>query len=145
MDTSPHLAAMPHPPAAGGHHGHNQHHHHHHHHHGTDPDGSVSGEGSWEQLNQIQSVDEEEMQKRLAKRTTFNEEKQSDSESNSIVLQTLQQEKWNTQKSKKDHLPDPPKMTPSLDSLSSVASAQEPLGTSKVMANGKGPSPSEGS
>jgi Myb-like DNA-binding domain len=159
MDTSPHLAAMPHPPPGGPHplpsagahhHGHSQHQHHHHHHnshHGTDG-GSVSDEGSWQQLNQIQSVDEEEMQKRLAKRTPPNEEKESNSQSNSSSLTNSPTGELEHPKKQqhKDHLPDPPKMTSSLDSLSSVASAQEPLDTSKVMmAHEKGPSPSEGS
>ena len=97
-------------------------------------DRSVSEDGSWRQLNQIQSVDEEELRKRLAKRTDPSERQQGglkEPASNSSSLTNSPTEEVEAAALKKDCLPDPPKMTNSLDSLSSVASAQAPLATKK--------------
>jgi hypothetical protein len=97
-------------------------------------DRSVSEDGSWRQLNQIQSVDEEEMRKRLAKRETPSDSHDVDMKrpsSNSSSLTNSPTEGLQLA-AKKGSLPDPPKMTNSLDSLSSVASAQEPLATAQT-------------
>jgi len=97
-------------------------------------DHSASEDGSWRQLNQIQSVDEEEMRKRLTKRTTptaAQEVGMKHPASNSSSLTNSPTEEVEAAAVKKDTLPDPPKMTSSLDSLSSVASAQAPLATKK--------------
>ena len=94
-------------------------------------DRSVSDDGSWQQLNQIQSVDEEEIRRRLtAKGKSTKNHKEAEAKhphSNSSSLTNSPTEEMEAAGMKKDTLPDPPKMTSSLDSLSSVASAQAPL------------------
>jgi hypothetical protein len=96
---------------------------------------SMSDDGSWRQLNQIQSVDEEEIRKRLAsKQMTPKNQGETDAEqpaSTSSSLTNSPTEEVEATAAKKDVLPGPPKMTNSLDSLSSVASAQAPLAVKK--------------
>mmetsp|Transcript_27950 Transcript_27950/g.58525 ORF Transcript_27950/g.58525 Transcript_27950/m.58525 type:complete len:965 (-) Transcript_27950:75-2969(-) len=94
--------------------------------------GSVSDDGSWKQLNQIQSVDEEEIRKRIEKKEDeapedkHPEVKPANSNSSSLTNSPTEGvEKMG----KKATLPDPRKMTSSLDSLASVSSAQAPLKT----------------
>lgn len=101
--------------------------------------GSVSDEGSWRQLNQIQSVDEDEMRKRIEKKTQSTTEKEKSTTSkpphstgssltNSPTEGLEKLEKKSTSLSTPT-LPPPPKLTSSLDSLASVSSAQQPLKT----------------
>lgn len=95
---------------------------------------SVSEDGSWRQLNQIQSVDEEEIRKRLAKRASPTNRQDAGLKhpnSNSSSLTNSPTEEVEAAGAKKETLPEPPKMTNSLDSLSSVASEQAPLATKK--------------
>ena len=100
-------------------------------------DRSMSEDGSWRQLNQIQSVDEEEIRKRLAKRASPTNRqavgtKEPASNSSSLTNSPTEEvEAVGGGTIKKETLPEPPKMTNSLDSLSSVASAQAPLATKK--------------
>jgi len=94
--------------------------------------GSLSDDGSWKQLNQIQSVDEEEIRKRIDKKE---EAPQSKKESGTKRAHSTSSSLTNSptegveKMAKKPVLPDPPKMTSSLDSLASVSSAQQPLKT----------------
>ena len=91
--------------------------------------GSISDDGSWKQLNQIQSVDEEEIRKRIADKGDVTEDRKhanvKHASSNSSSLTNSPTDGVE----KKANLPDPPKMTSSLDSLASVSSAQAPLKT----------------
>ena len=91
--------------------------------------GSISDDGSWKQLNQIQSVDEEEIRKRIADKTDPpGQRKPSNVKpagSNSSSLTNSPTDGVG----KKPLLSGPPKMTSSLDSLASVSSAQAPLKT----------------
>jgi len=82
-------------------------------------DNSVSGDVSWGQLNQVASVDEDEMRKRLSKRDSAAEEEKDlkVAASNSSSLTNSPTEGVEGKKP-------PPKAHSSLDSLSSVASAQ---------------------
>ena len=95
---------------------------------GNDDDhGSVSEDASWKMLNQVHSVDEEEMRKRTSKVALDHPGSNSSSLTNSPT-EGIEGKKSNV---------DQAKITSSLDSLSSVASTQEPMET-----KGKSLSPS---
>lgn len=94
---------------------------------------SVSGDASWGQLNQVASVDEEEMRKRLSKRENAETPEPSKelkvAASNSSSLTNSPTEGVDT---KKQHS----KVHSSLDSLSSVASAQVPMKSNTLHESG---------
>ena len=111
--------------------------HAHHHHHAATDSGSVSEDASWGALKQVHSVDEEEMRKRLSKRKdTKTDVVVNEPTSNSSSLTNSPTAEHEKNKAVAAAAAGQPPS--SLDSLSSVASAQEPLDTSKVS---KVPSP----
>ena len=134
MDVSPHFGPQPPPPAPHHHHHHHGPHHGGHHHEGDDR--SLSGDASWGQLNQVTSVDEEEMRKRLSRRDDTPEADKevavTRSQSNSSSLTNSPTEGVDVKK--------PAKLPSSLDSLSSVASAQAPMDTQKAGRKSQSPS-----
>lgn len=92
--------------------------------------GENSDDNSWKQLNQVASVDEAVMRERIGKSEDNNSGiKVDDPASNSSSLTNSPTEGHATAGAAK-RIPTPSKLA-SLDSLSSVASAQEPLTTSK--------------
>jgi len=105
--------------------------------------GSVSEDASWGALKQVHSVDEEEMRKRLSKRKNT-----GSSESKDVIVNeptSNSSSLTNSPTGEQDAVKKAASKQPSsLDSLSSVASAQEPLDTSKVSKvpspDGSGPS-----
>jgi Myb-like DNA-binding domain len=107
--------------------------------------GSLSEDASWGALKQVHSVDEEEMRKRLQKRKVPDTSKEvavSQPESNSSSL-TNSPTDGVIGKKPLPSIRDSTKRTSSLDSLSSVASAQEPMITQKAIQQPQ--SPGEGS
>ena len=86
--------------------------------------GSVSEDASWGQLKQVHSVDEEEMRRRLSKRKDKEDVIVNQANSNSSSLTNSPTEEMEKKAAKAE-----PKNTSSLDSLCSVASAQEPMET----------------
>lgn len=115
-------------------------HHHHHHHDGPPQDaGSVgehSDDNSWKQLNQVASVDEAVMRERITKQEDDDRDiKVEQAASNNSSLTNSPTEGHEPPESdKRASIPTPSKLA-SLDSLSSVASAQEPLTTKDKSAN----------
>lgn len=106
-------------------------------------DDRSTGDASWGQLNQVASVDEEEMRKRLTKREdTPEEEKEvavTHANSNNSSLTNSPTEGLEDKKLR-------PKGHSSLDSLSSVASAQAPVSMQpKTLERKSTYSPAEGS
>jgi Myb-like DNA-binding domain len=92
---------------------------------------SLEDDASWGALKQVHSVDEEEMRKRLQKRRNVEANKEVavlQPESNSSSL-TNSPTEGIVAKKPVDEEREPSKRTSSLDSLSSVASAQEPMTT----------------
>jgi hypothetical protein len=94
--------------------------------------GSVSEDGSWGALKQVASVDEDVMRKRSQKvesaaRKEVMTAKQPGSTSSSLTNSPTEGHEKKAAMS--NSMPDPNKLTSSLDSLSSVASAQEPIET----------------
>lgn len=117
----------------GGEHSHGHHAHH-------EDQASVSEDASWKMLNQVHSVDEEELRKRLQGRDR-NRAGEHQPASNSSSLTNSPTEGMD----KKPNGPDA-KMQSSLDSLSSVASTQEPMDIAKdSKTKALSPSPSTGS
>jgi hypothetical protein len=97
--------------------------------------GSVSEDGSWGALKQVTSVDEDVM----LKRSQLHEQSLARKEVKAAELpqstsSSLTNSPTDGNDSKKAAMPDPDKLTCSLDSLSSVASAQKPIETSKAAA-----------
>ena len=97
---------------------------------GGPPDDQSDGGGSWG-LNQVASVDEAVMRERMEKRDAERHGKADHPASNSSSLTNSPTEGHEAEVAKqRASIPTPSKLA-SLDSLSSVASAQEPLTTSK--------------
>jgi Myb-like DNA-binding domain len=95
---------------------------------------SLEDDASWGALKQVHSVDEEEMRKRLQKRRNVESSKEVSvlqPESNSSSL-TNSPTDGIVAKKPVGESRDPSKRTSSLDSLSSVASAQEPMDTQQT-------------
>lgn len=103
------------------------------------PQDEVSDDNSWKMLNQVHSVDEEEMHKRTQREGSGSEVALDQPGSNSSSLTNSPTEGL---VAKKASLPDHKKLTSSLDSLSSVASAQEPIETN-LNSRDRNMSPSE--
>lgn len=98
--------------------------------------GSVSEDGSWGALKQVASVDEDVMRKRsLKKQQEAVANKQGDAKQPHSTSSSLTNSPNEGADSKKATGPDAAKLTSSLDSLSSVASVQEPIGSNKNAAN----------
>ncbi|CAB9500586.1 Myb-related protein A [Seminavis robusta] len=97
-------------------------------------DGEHSDDNSWRQLNQVASVDEGVMRERMVKQEDNSRDiKVEQAASNSSSLTNSPTEAHaheNDADKKRASIPTPSKLA-SLDSLSSVASAQEPLNTNK--------------
>ena len=104
--------------------------------HGLSPpqDGSVgehSDDNSWKQLNQVASVDEAVLREQMVKQDDDGRGLKVDHPaSNSSSLTNSPTDGHHAEADKRSSIPTPSKLA-SLDSLSSVASAQEPLTTGK--------------
>jgi hypothetical protein len=98
-------------------------------------DDNVSDDGSWKMLRQVHSVDEEEMRKRTQREESRSEVAMHQHGSNSSSLTNSPTDGLESKKA--NILPDVSKLTSSLDSLSSAASAQEPMDTQNNSTDGK--------
>jgi hypothetical protein len=102
------------------------------HHSSSNDQASLSGDVSWGQLNQVTSVDEEEMRRRLARNSNRKQQRDdSDDHSQEIALARPHSNSSSLTNSPTEGLEKmeikQAKLASSLDSLSSVASAQMPM------------------